>query len=272
MQHDLIADHTEPQDARRVRLLESLLAVDAIGLDEAMTEAAQRLAEVLEADKVDVLLYDEATDALVAVGTSRTPMGRREHELGLDRLPLAEGGWTVDVFRTGRGHLTHDAEREPGEVVGLVRDLGVRSAVNVPLVVAGERRGVLLASSATPGFFTERDLRFVETVARWVGLVADRAAHVQCLVEAAAKQAAALAAEEAIKALTARQQEVAGLIADGLTNEQIARRLVLTPGTVANHVEHILRRLSVGSRVQIATWAARYGLGDRDDDVLRRSS
>jgi two-component system OmpR family sensor kinase len=258
-------DRADAQAARLLEILESLLAQDAISLDDAMTRAAHRVAEVLRADKVDVLLHDEATDDLVAVGTSQTPMGRREHELGLDRLPVADGGWTIDVFRTGRSHLTRNAEREPGEVTGLVEELGVRSAVNVPLVVAGERRGVLLASSATPEFFTERDLRFVETVAHWVGLAADRAAHVRCLVEAAARQAAALAAEEAVNALTARQQEVAGLIAEGLTNEQIAHRLVLTPGTVANHTEHILRRLNLSSRVQVATWAVRYGLGAPPD-------
>ena len=260
------AHRPDVQAGRLLELLEGLLAQDAIGLDDAMTRAAQRVADALRADKVDVLLHDEATDALVAVGTSVTPMGRREHELGLDRLPIADGGWTIDVFRTGRSHLTRNADREPGEVTGLVEELGVRSAVNVPLDVGGERRGVLLASSATPGFFTEDDLLFVETVARWIGLAADRAAHIQCLVQAAAEQAATLAAEEAVRTLTARQQDVAGLIADGLTNEQIARRLVITPGTTANHVEHILRRLRLSSRVQIATWASRYGLGGPHDD------
>jgi DNA-binding CsgD family transcriptional regulator len=259
------ANRPDVQAGRLLELLEGLLAEDAIGLDDAMTRAAQRVAEALQADKVDVLLHDAATDALVAVGTSQTPMGRREHELGLDRLPIADGGWTVSVFQSGRSHLTRNADREPGEVTGLVKELGVRSSVNVPLVVGGERRGVLLASSATPDFFTEDDLVFVETVARWIGLAADRAAHVQCLVQAAAEQAAALAAEEAVRALTARQQEVAGLLTEGLTNEQIARRLVITPGTVANHVEHILRRLRLGSRVQVATWAARYGLGAPED-------
>ena len=40
--------------------------------------------------------------------------------------------------------------------------------------------------------------------------------------------------------LTPREREVAELIAHGLSNEQIALRLVLTAGTVANHVAHIL--------------------------------
>ena len=57
--------------------------------------------------------------------------------------------------------------------------------------------------------------------------------------------------------LTRRQLEVAELIARGMTNGQIARELVLTPGTVANHIEHILRRLDVPNRAAAATWLAR---------------
>ena len=60
--------------------------------------------------------------------------------------------------------------------------------------------------------------------------------------------------------MTPRQREVAALIASGLSNEQIARRLVLTSGTVANHVEHILRRLDFAGRAQIAVWAVEHGL------------
>ena len=55
--------------------------------------------------------------------------------------------------------------------------------------------------------------------------------------------------------ITERQQEIAILIAAGLTNAEIAKRLTLTPGTVANHVEHILRRLQLRSRTSVAVWA-----------------
>ncbi len=68
------------------------------------------------------------------------------------------------------------------------------------------------------------------------------------------------AAEQAVELLTRRQQEVAGLVAQGLTNAEIARRLVLTPGTVASHMEHILRRLNLRSRSQVAVWAVEQGL------------
>jgi len=54
--------------------------------------------------------------------------------------------------------------------------------------------------------------------------------------------------------LTPREQEVARLIARGYGNREIAEVLVLTPGTVANHVAHILEKLELSSRVQIAIW------------------
>jgi non-specific serine/threonine protein kinase len=60
--------------------------------------------------------------------------------------------------------------------------------------------------------------------------------------------------------LTQREQEVAVLVAQGMTNRQIAEALVITEGTAANHVKHILARLVLDSRVQIATWAIERGL------------
>jgi len=60
--------------------------------------------------------------------------------------------------------------------------------------------------------------------------------------------------------LTSREQEVAALIARGLSNRQIGEALFITPGTAATHVAHILAKLNVTSRAQIAAWAATQGL------------
>jgi DNA-binding NarL/FixJ family response regulator len=54
--------------------------------------------------------------------------------------------------------------------------------------------------------------------------------------------------------LTRREREVAGLIARGYTNRQIADALIVTPGTVANHVAHILTKLGVANRTQVAAY------------------
>ncbi len=52
-------------------------------------------------------------------------------------------------------------------------------------------------------------------------------------------------------ALTRREREVAGLVAEGLTNREIAERLVISRRTVDAHVEHILAKLGFSSRAQI---------------------
>jgi predicted ATPase/DNA-binding CsgD family transcriptional regulator len=60
--------------------------------------------------------------------------------------------------------------------------------------------------------------------------------------------------------LSPRETEVAALIARGLSNREIAAGLVITEKTAANHVEHIMAKLSLRSRAQIAVWAVRHGL------------
>ena len=65
--------------------------------------------------------------------------------------------------------------------------------------------------------------------------------------------------------LTPREREVADLVARGYSNQQIADALVLTRGTVANHVAHILAKLAVANRTQVAAWVFdRTPAGTRD--------
>ena len=57
-------------------------------------------------------------------------------------------------------------------------------------------------------------------------------------------------------ALTKRERQVADLVAQGLTNKQIAAKLVISQRTAQGHVEHILTKLGFNSRAQIAAWIA----------------
>ncbi|XVQ06896.1 ATP-binding protein [Spirillospora sp. CA-255316] len=61
--------------------------------------------------------------------------------------------------------------------------------------------------------------------------------------------------------LTPREQEVADLVAQGMSNKDIAATLVIAQRTAEGHVEHILEKLGFASRAQIASWAMR----NRDD-------
>ncbi|HKN57000.1 MAG TPA: LuxR C-terminal-related transcriptional regulator, partial [Amycolatopsis sp.] len=54
--------------------------------------------------------------------------------------------------------------------------------------------------------------------------------------------------------LTAREQEVVTLITDGLSNQEIADRLVISRRTAEGHVNRILRKLGFDSRAQVAVW------------------
>jgi NarL family two-component system response regulator LiaR len=64
-------------------------------------------------------------------------------------------------------------------------------------------------------------------------------------------------------ALSDRERQVLGLIADGLSNAQIADRLVITERTVKSHVNNILGKLQVADRTQAAIFAWREGYAHR---------
>jgi pimeloyl-ACP methyl ester carboxylesterase/DNA-binding CsgD family transcriptional regulator len=66
--------------------------------------------------------------------------------------------------------------------------------------------------------------------------------------------------EAGAEELTARERDVLRLVAEGLTDADIAQRLVLSPHTVHRHVANILRKLNLHSRTAAAAYAARVGL------------
>jgi DNA-binding NarL/FixJ family response regulator len=65
---------------------------------------------------------------------------------------------------------------------------------------------------------------------------------------------------QAAPVLTPRELDVLKLVAQGLTNPDIARQLTLSEHTVHRHLANILRKLSLTSRAAAAAWGARTGL------------
>jgi two-component system, NarL family, nitrate/nitrite response regulator NarL len=64
-------------------------------------------------------------------------------------------------------------------------------------------------------------------------------------------------------ALSPREREIVGCLARGASNKEIARELAVAESTVKIHVQHILRKLNLSSRVQVAVWAIEHGLVPR---------
>jgi DNA-binding NarL/FixJ family response regulator len=65
----------------------------------------------------------------------------------------------------------------------------------------------------------------------------------------------------AAPALTAREEEVLALVAEGMPNKLIARRLEISERTVKGHLTHVFERIGVTDRTQAALWAREHGLG-----------
>ena len=58
-----------------------------------------------------------------------------------------------------------------------------------------------------------------------------------------------------LPALTAREQQILNLIADGLTNRQISSNLIISESTVENHIHHIFVKLGISNRAQAVAHA-----------------
>lgn len=177
------------------------MELPALDVDDTFTEAAQRIAEALACDKVDVFLFDEDKQTLRAIGTSTTPMGRKQRALGLDRLPLANGGSVVRVFMSGGSELQPDSRPDKEELRGFAVELGVRSTLAVAFEVNGLRRGVLSTMSGQVDFFQPADQQFVQVMARCMGVLVQRAEMVDQARRGETEQARRAGADEIITVL-----------------------------------------------------------------------
>jgi non-specific serine/threonine protein kinase len=74
------------------------------------------------------------------------------------------------------------------------------------------------------------------------------------------RESAEVAAGKRVGRLAPRERQVALLIAEGKTNREIAANLSITEGTAETHVQHILNKLGVNTRAQIAAWVVASGL------------
>jgi LuxR family transcriptional regulator, maltose regulon positive regulatory protein len=125
---------------------------------------------------------------------------------------------------------------------------------------AGRVRLELAATLAAQGREdrARRELEAAIAAFREMGAAAERA-RAEAMLETRRSTDAAI--DGPLARLSARELQVLGLVAEGLTNHDIAQRLVLSEHTVNRHVANILRKLGLKSRTAAATLAGRYGFG-----------
>ena len=93
-------------------------------------------------------------------------------------------------------------------------------------------------------------------------------------LRAALERARAREIDEPGSSITRRKMDVVRLVAMGLANKEIARRLAISERTVEAHLEQVRNQLGFHNRAQIAAWAVSTGVGpvDSDDDQGARAS
>jgi DNA-binding CsgD family transcriptional regulator len=151
-------------------------------------------------------------------------------------LALAEGRYHEAIASLAAA-LDPPDERLIRPLIGTLRTLLAQAQL-----ATGDRHG----AQASVTQVLDHDL------VRWPGVRRDRA-------EALARRLRG-ASPRTDGDLTTREREVAALLAEGLTNGQLAERLFIASKTAAAHVSNILAKLGLSSRAEIAAWAVRNGI------------
>ncbi len=181
--------------------------------------------------------------AAVAEGSGRELEVDRGHVLVQEGRP----GDEAFVLVSGGAEVVVDGRRvariEPGELFGEIApmDGGPRSATVI--ATASSRVAVL-------------DRRATQELLQRPGVGLGVAARLATWL----RQAQSSPQPAGWTALTDAEQHVASLVADGLTNRQIAARLLVSPFTVDAHLRHIFTKLAISSRVELAAHAVRAGV------------
>jgi DNA-binding NarL/FixJ family response regulator len=130
------------------------------------------------------------------------------------------------------------------------------SGVNVVVLTAfSDRRRILAAIDAGAVGYLLKDAEPDELIR---GLQAGARGESPLAPKAAQALVAARAEHQADPELTPREREVLALLADGLPNKLIARRLDISEKTVKAHLTNIFQRIGVSDRTQAALWAQRH--------------
>jgi DNA-binding CsgD family transcriptional regulator/putative methionine-R-sulfoxide reductase with GAF domain len=234
-------------------------------LDPALDRLLSTALHVVRADAGSLMLLSRERDTLVVVAAR----GPRARAILGSRQPAdrSVAGWAL---RAGETVLLHGgAYVEPSS--DHPRELA--SSIVVPLALSGRLVGVMNASRE-PGTsrMDEAAVRLLELLANQAAILIDSAQMLdelqrkdqrleqlvdQLLGETGRRPATSI---ELLAPLTRREQQVLELLVDGLTNREIALRLVVEPDTVKDHVQSIIKKLGATDRTHAAVIAVRGGI------------
>jgi DNA-binding CsgD family transcriptional regulator len=176
-------------------------------------------------------------------------------------LPLDPGdGGRPSPHRTGRRHLEAvllEAEGDPAAALGAYLEVLDHSELyRAPFLLADCHQGAArcLLALGDRGRALDHARRAAQLLERWPGWRRDQAAALLRRLGHGPTPPADPAP------LTPREREVAALLAEGLSNGEIARRLYISTKTASVHVSNILAKLAMTSRTEVAAWAVRSGL------------
>lgn len=147
------------------------------------------------------------------------------------------------------------------ETLKMLREEGVDSRVVVFTVSDNEEDVVAALKAGADGYLLkdmepEELLSNLNQAALGKMVISDRLT----TLLAQALQSKRTAKGPDISSLTPRERQIIKLIAAGLPNKLIARKLSITEGTVKVHVKHLLKKLNLRSRVEVAVWAVQEGI------------
>jgi DNA-binding CsgD family transcriptional regulator/putative methionine-R-sulfoxide reductase with GAF domain len=234
-------------------------------LDPVLDRLLGTALQIVRADAGSVMLLSRERDTLVVVAArgprARSILGTRQ---AADR---SVAGWAL---RAGETVLLHGgAYAQPSS--DHPRELA--SSIVVPLALSGRLVGVMNASRE-PGArrMDEGAVRLLELLANQAAILIDSTQMLeelqrkdqrleqlvdQLLGETSRRPATNV---ELLAPLTRREQQVLELLVEGLTNREIASRLVVEPDTVKDHVQSIIKKLGASDRTHAAVIAVRGGL------------
>ena len=234
-------------------------------LDPVLDRLLGTALQIVRADAGSIMLLSRERDTLVVVAAR----GPRARSILGSRQPADRSiaGWAL---RAGETVLLHGgANAQPSS--DHPRDLA--SSVVVPLALGGRLVGVINASRE-PGAprMDENAAHLLELLANQAAILIDSFQMLdelqrkdqrleplvdQLLGETGRRPATSI---ELLAPLTCREQQVLELLVDGLTNREIALRLVVEPDTIKDHVQSIIKKLGATDRTHAAVIAVRGGI------------